>query len=323
MPFTHTFVVPSYNQAGYIAKTVDALLRQTVPTDEIVITEDASTDDTMSVLGRYEGNPRVRIVQPGHLGMARNWNNGVREARTEWVSIMGADDVALPNFVAAIRDAAEKHPRAVVISADFDHIDGQGNRIRREKVLSVDPVAKPPDTLYAQMNAVKVHPAAHAFRRAAWEKVGGFPETLRLYGDWGLWLNLAPEGEFVHLRKTIAQYRVDYRPGIGKRRVPDCLHDDSLIQLEIIPSVARRIGDVDWDRIAKASRLRFRSVLADTSELLDSGERDEAKRLMEPWAKACGEESLLARFAAGERITVGWRAHPARRMLRELYKRLR
>ena len=65
--------VPVYNQGQYLAETLDSLLAQTMPPDEITVSDNHSTDETAEVLRRYEG--RVRIIRPPeHLPMTAHWN---------------------------------------------------------------------------------------------------------------------------------------------------------------------------------------------------------------------------------------------------------
>lgn len=322
MGFSHTFVVPSHNQADYIGKTIDSLLKQNLPGSEIVVSEDFSTDNTMQVLSSF--GERIRIVQPPeHKGMAFNWNWGVSQARTDWVSIMGSDDVALPLFTHTVQAGILRHPDAVLISGDVEQIDGTGTVVGSDGALSARPVTHPPETFYRMLAANRVQVAAHCFRRDAWQKVGGFETRLRLYGDWGLWLKLAPLGDFVHVRKIIAQYRIAYRPGIAKQRLPDSLRDDADVQRLLIPEVAKTIRGVDTKRLKNGSRQRFRAVLAETGMMLAPQERDFAVELLRDWARDVGAEKLLDIFATGGKVSHGWHGSAVRRGLRELYRNLR
>src|SRR5688572_8463900 len=209
MAFSHTFVVPSYNHAQYIGETIESLLNQELPGSEIVICDDHSSDNSRAVIERYREHAQVRIVHPPHrMGMMRNYNFATSQASGEWVSLLGSDDRAQPCFARLIRDGAARAPDTVVVTGDYDQIDGEGRKLRAEKVLSVRPVTSPPQTFYTQLAAPKVPPVANAFRRDAWEKVGGFPEETTLIGDWGLWLRLSPLGSFVHVSQSLADYRI-------------------------------------------------------------------------------------------------------------------
>lgn len=322
MEFSHSFVVPSYNHARYVGETIESLLNQQTGGSEIVVSDDGSTDGSREMIERYRD--RVRIVYPPRrMGMMGNYNHAVAQARGTWVSLMGSDDRALPGFVTAVHAAVAAHPEAVLVSGNYQHIDGEGRLLKSEKVLSVKPVAPPPENFHTQLAAVKVHPAAHAFRKSMWERVGGFDEAMHLYGDWALWLKLAACGTFVHRREFFSQYRIEYRPGLARRRLPEVLQDSARIALEVIPAVARQIPRVDPAIVARASRQHFRLRLSECARELGPDERGPAAALLRPWAEVVGEGALLDRFAAGARISGGLRDTPMWRLARAAYKAVR
>jgi hypothetical protein len=322
MEFSHSFVIPSHNHGRYIGGAIESLLAQDEPTSQIVVCDDFSTDDSREVIERFRGRPRVRIAHPPvRKGMIPNYNWAVSQAQTEWVSVLCSDDIALPQYATAMREGAARSKNAVVISADFDHIDGAGALLRKEKVLSAPALAHPPRTFETQLTAVKVHPAAHGFRRSVWVEVGGFPEECRLFGDWGFWLKASPKGDFVHVRRRVAQYRIDYRPDIGRARLPDALRDDSWIMTTLIPQIAREnFPQITAAAILKAQRQRLRAVLSDCSRALAPTDRDFVVDILKEWAGSIGEHDLLGKFAAGDTLTVGWRNSGVRRVLRDIYK---
>lgn len=322
MSFSHSFVVPSYNHVRYVGETIESLLKQDLPGSEIVVSDDGSTDGSRELIERYRD--RVRIVYPPRrMGMMGNYNHAVSQAAGTWVSLMGSDDKALPGFTTAVRAAVEAHPDAILVSGNYQHIDGDSKLLKSEKVLSVKAFAPPPENFHTQLVAVKVHPAAHAFRKSAWEKVGGFDEAMHLYGDWALWLKLAACGSFVHRPEFFSQYRIEYRPGLSRKRMPEVLQDSARIALQVIPDVARQIPNADMTRVAQASRRHFRARLAECARELPAAERGFAVDLMKDWADAVGERALLDRFATGAAISGGlrntWLWHAAR----SVYKAVR
>ncbi|HJQ59086.1 MAG TPA: glycosyltransferase [Vineibacter sp.] len=322
MTFRHSFVVPSYNHAAFIGETIESLLHQQTPGSEVVVSDDGSTDGSRDVIARYRD--RVRIVYPPRrMGMMGNYNFAVGQAQSDWVSLMGSDDKALPGFVTAVRAGVEAHPEAVLVSGNFQHIDGTGKLLKSEKVLSVKPFAPPPENFHTQLVAVKVHPAAHAFRKSMWEKVGGFDETMHLFGDWALWLKLSACGAFVHRPEFLAQYRIEYRPGLARRRLPEVLHDVARLALVVIPEVARQVPGADPAMVAQGSRALFRQRLVECGRDLPPGERDFAVDLLREWADACGQRPLLDQFAAGATISGGLRDSWLWRTARSVYKAVR
>jgi glycosyltransferase involved in cell wall biosynthesis len=322
MAFSHSFVVPSYNHGRFIGEAIESLLNQELQGSEIVVCDDHSTDNSREVIERYRD--RIRIVHPPRrMGMMGNYNFATAQATGEWVSLLGSDDRAQPRFARLIREGAARTPNTVVVTGDYDQIDGAGRKIRAEKVLSARPITKPPETFHTQLAAPKVPPVANAFRRASWEKVGGFPERATLIGDWGLWLRLAPLGDFVHVAEPLADYRVDYRPNIAYERRIEALRDDVYVVLTLIPEVARSVPGVDMKYVEIARRVRLRSLISSYSKMLAPGDRAFAVELLDDWASKTGLGDMLARFARGETISAGWRDSALRRVLRDIYKALR
>jgi len=322
MAFSHSFVVPSYNHGRFIGETIESLLDQDLPGSEIVVCDDHSTDNSREVIERYRD--RIRIVHPPRrLGMMPNYNFATTQATGQWVSLLGSDDRALRGFARLVREGASRTPYAVVVTGDYDQIDGEGRRIRAEKVLSMRPVIRPPETFHTQLAAPKVPPVANAFHRPSWEKVGGFPEQATLIGDWGLWLRLAPLGDFVHVAQPLAEYRVSYRPNIAYERRIEALRDDVYIVLTLIPEVARQMSGVDMKHVETARRARLRSLIASYSKMLAPDDRAFAVEILRDWASQTGLVHMLERFARGETVSAGWRDSALRRVLRDIYKALR
>jgi glycosyltransferase involved in cell wall biosynthesis len=78
-----SFVIPAYNYADFVGRALDSLLIQTVRDIEIIVIDDASTDDTPGVLERYRGDSRVWVVRHGaNRGNIRTYNEGLAMARS-------------------------------------------------------------------------------------------------------------------------------------------------------------------------------------------------------------------------------------------------
>jgi len=327
MAFSHTFVVPSHNQGKYLPATIEALLGQEEPS-EIIISEDFSTDESPQIAASYASRypDRIRLTKPPeHRGMFPNWNWGVGLVRTQWATIMGADDVALPFFSRTIREGTEKSANAAIVCADWDFVDGDDKLLFSEKVLSLPTVSRPPDTFYQLLTANKIHPAAHAFRHDIWRMVGGFPEKFRFYGDWGFFLSVAPHGDIVHMARTISRYRIAYRPGIIGRRMVESFADEVYMQTEHIPAIGRQIPNLRTDKLQAAARRRLRHTLYHHIREAPEADRAGAAKIVEPWARSLGPTSvaLVERFARGEDVPLEWFEAWVRQPARRLYKALR
>src|SRR4051794_13518457 len=94
-----TVVIPMYNASPTILRALDSIVAQTQQPTRIVVANDCSTDDSAEVVRRAD-LPNVLLVQTdrnGGIAVARN--RGAREAQTEWLAFLDADDWWEPTFL--------------------------------------------------------------------------------------------------------------------------------------------------------------------------------------------------------------------------------
>jgi glycosyltransferase involved in cell wall biosynthesis len=245
--------IPVYNQEATIAQTLASALAQTEPFDEIVVVENHSTDGTAERLQAFAGKIRI-ISPPSHLGVADNWNYCVGQMNADWFSLLSGDDLLKPDFSSGIRKAISDNSSAVLIRTDWDVIDGDGAVLSVHRQLSVSRITSPPKTWQEQLQGPKVSFAAFAARRDLWQSVGGFPADFHLLLDWMFWLKLAPFGSFVRVPTSLAQYRIQDRPEIDRKRVRLRLLDEYHYLMDILPSLPWRGASGDRKIIAVRQR---------------------------------------------------------------------
>ena len=92
-------IVPTYNDAEFLAACLDSLLAQTLPPMEIVICDDASSDGTREIIQAYVSrHPDVirALFHDANIGCARNFNSGIQASNGDYVSLVAGDDYWLP-----------------------------------------------------------------------------------------------------------------------------------------------------------------------------------------------------------------------------------
>jgi glycosyltransferase involved in cell wall biosynthesis len=90
-------IIPTYNRAGLIAKTIDSVLHQTFQNFEIIVVDNKSTDNTVEVLQPYLKENKIRLfVQEKNYERARSRNKGFDEAKGQFVTLLDSDDVIYP-----------------------------------------------------------------------------------------------------------------------------------------------------------------------------------------------------------------------------------
>lgn len=95
-----SIIVPVYNAENFIVETMDSVLVQTYHNWELLLVEDCSSDNTVTLIQQYmekTGDPRIRLIrQPSNMGAARARNRGLREANGRYISYLDADDLWEP-----------------------------------------------------------------------------------------------------------------------------------------------------------------------------------------------------------------------------------
>lgn len=94
---TISVVIPLYNKAQYIEKTINSVLNQTYDHFEIVIVDDGSTDESVNVIKKTFDSDKIRLSQKENGGPSSARNRGVLESKGDWIVFLDADDILLPN----------------------------------------------------------------------------------------------------------------------------------------------------------------------------------------------------------------------------------
>lgn len=119
-------VIPAHNAESTIDAAIESVLRQTEPALEIIVVDDASTDETatrVSSLARRHGS--IRLVSAGtNGGVSRARNIGIAEAAGSWVALLDADDLWSASKLQVQLDHADAHPELSMVGAWFRELFG-------------------------------------------------------------------------------------------------------------------------------------------------------------------------------------------------------
>jgi len=120
--------LPVRNGARYLGEAVDSLLRQSYTDFELIISDNASTDQTEAICRDYAGkDPRVRYYRNSQdVGLANNYNSLFKRARGEYFKWAAADDVHEPDYLVRCLDVLEHDPAVILAYAKARFIDENG-----------------------------------------------------------------------------------------------------------------------------------------------------------------------------------------------------
>ncbi|MBM3777387.1 MAG: glycosyltransferase family 2 protein [Acidimicrobiia bacterium] len=182
----------NYNHAGLVARAIDAIMTQSRPPDELIVLDDASTDDSLEVIERCASrHPAIRVLRHvRNAGVIASVNELLAEAQGDYVFTASADDYILPGFFEQAMQMAERYPQAGVLAGECFVIDPAGVRLATQQHAPwsgsqfVDPVRFLHEYLYATLD-VPSHSFVSAIihRRSALAAVGGFAPELGFWTD--------------------------------------------------------------------------------------------------------------------------------------------
>ena len=170
-----TLGLPVYNGERYLAETLDVLLGQTFGDFELLISDNASVDDTDAICRRYAANDRrIRYHrQAANLGAAPNFNRSVAEARGRYFKWAAHDDIVDPRFLAEAVRALDDRPEVVWCQSRVGFIGRDGQALATgmgDGGLGMSYVDDPA----ADASATRASPEPHQrFRAVLLETVGG------------------------------------------------------------------------------------------------------------------------------------------------------
>jgi glycosyltransferase involved in cell wall biosynthesis len=110
-------VIPSFNRADLLPLTLDAVMAQTLPPREVIVVDDGSRDNTLSVIARYQ--PGVRVIRIENSGSIVARNVGLRAASSPIVAFCDSDDLWRPDFLEHMAALWWAEPRTRVAYANF------------------------------------------------------------------------------------------------------------------------------------------------------------------------------------------------------------
>ncbi len=216
-------IVPNYNHARYLPERVASILGQTFADFELILMDDASTDDSRAVIDRLAaGDARIRtLINPANGGSGyKQWNKGVGAAVGEYVWIAESDDSAEPELLARLVEKLDRHPEVGLAYCQSSRINEGGEKtgtlLEWTSDLGTDrweqdfvaPGAEECRRYLCLKNTIP-NASGVVFRRALFEKVGGATDSLRLCADWMLYVQMLLESDLAYVAEPLNQFRVE------------------------------------------------------------------------------------------------------------------
>jgi glycosyltransferase involved in cell wall biosynthesis len=191
-----SIIVPVYNAERFLAEAIESVVAQSYPHWELLLVDDGSSDRSQEIAREFAEADPERIFcpeHPGHrnFGMCTTRNLGVRHSRGEFVALLDADDVWLPNKLQEQLELMQTNPQAQLIYGHSIYFDEGGGRDseRTPRLAPGEKLYQPPELLKLSRPfgvAEAPCPSSFLMRYELLEMVGGFEESfdpVSLYED--------------------------------------------------------------------------------------------------------------------------------------------
>jgi glycosyltransferase involved in cell wall biosynthesis len=200
-------IIPAYNAAKYLPIAIESVVAQTFEDWRILLVDDGSTDNTSEVVAPFieQLGSKLKYIKQPNGGLPAARNAAIRNSSAEFLALLDADDVWLPNRLMESLKCFEGRPQVGLAYGFNSRIDEEGVII--DTFTPKQKHAEGRIAPYIYMRRVQLPCPTITFRRRCVDDVGMFDETLRATEDRDLWLRIAFKYEVALVPKVIALYR--------------------------------------------------------------------------------------------------------------------
>jgi len=201
-----SIIIATFNREDFIVETIESVKKQTLTNWEMIIIDDASTDNTERVVKKFiGGDSRIKYFKNAtNLGISKSRNRGLSLATGTYIAPLDSDDIWLDiDKLKKQVEFLDMNPDYALIGGGIMYIDKDSKPIRKTLYPIYDSVIR---NIILQFN-----PFPHStvmFRKEVALKVGGYGEEYKTCEDYDLWMKIGIKNKFTNIPKVLAGYRV-------------------------------------------------------------------------------------------------------------------
>lgn len=217
-------IVPAFNSGHYIKDTLLSVLAQSYQDIEVVVVDDASTDNTAEVIRSLNSDKINYICLSENHGPSKARNIGIESARGEYIALFDSDDLMLPGRIESVILKMDEHPELGMVCTDAVKFEAFTGDYAHNHLNSKD---------YYRFNALKTHCVGRDFyliektqannclfyenyiltssvtiRKKIFDDVGYFDENLANAEDWDMWFRITQHYDLGYLDAICVRYRI-------------------------------------------------------------------------------------------------------------------
>lgn len=199
-------VIPLYNKAPYISRTLESVAAQTYSDFEVWVIDDGSTDEGALIAGAFP-DARFHVIRQQRAGASAARNAGIAAARHSLIAFLDADDEWTPDFLETVLRLYHADPQAGLFATAY--LTEKDGRFRRPRLDGVPKGAGHiPDYFQSVLSDIPVISSAVMIRREVFDKAGLFVGGARLGEDQDMWCRIALGFPVMYCARPCAVYHL-------------------------------------------------------------------------------------------------------------------
>jgi glycosyltransferase involved in cell wall biosynthesis len=237
-----TVLMPVYNCELYVLEAVNSILNQTYAHFEFLIIDDASIDNTVSIVKRQLDSRIQLIEKPINTGYTNSLNYGLKIAKGKYIARMDGDDVSFPERLAKQVAFLETHPETVLCGTNYKII-GNNKKISIPETDSAIKVA------LLKGNCI-CHPSV-MFRKEVIDRFSIIYDTSKEPAeDYDMWVRLLSYGKLHNLEDVLLEYRL-HTTQVSRKRVEEQKRTDVEMKFQLFNYLDLELNSSDINFLNK------------------------------------------------------------------------
>lgn len=254
-------IMPLYNKAAYVEKAIRSVLEQTYPHHELIVVNDGSKDNSAIIAERLlKDIPNARLINQENAGVAVARNNGVAQAKGDYVCFLDADDWWDVSFLQEMQQFIKDYPEAGIWGTNYWYVKKGKTHIAVPCETGYINYPK----LYAETSVMPLTSISVCIKKDIFNELGGFPKGIKLGEDFLLWSKIALNHKVAFLKKAIAYYNNDIPASLRATRNLHAPEYHMLFKMQYLEKVVETENSVienkvDWKQLL--DKLRVNGLL--------------------------------------------------------------